>query len=146
MKFNKFIKSCEGHGVIYKFDGELWLTCGNVMMLIPEYSKGVVADSVLPIPDYLIDVINNMNRNECELVEARVRTPDGKSKDIIRVFEDGDGIRFSISNTDYGLLEKSDNTMLVFINDTAVALGVYDHNYEMVGTFIDPAYIKKYYK
>lgn len=112
MKFEKFLKSVGTHGeVITIGEFDKWLVCAGVGMRIPE---GV--DNILGVNkshDYatIVDVISKTELDEpLSLIEAVLLDPTGKANDIYRVFETdlGDS-KVAIINSDYGLIEKSDN-------------------------------------
>lgn len=107
MKFKKFFKATGVHGLIVNHGSESWLLCGGVGMPIP---AGVNALGVSVSPEPLFKAIVNSEPEDdyLHLAEAVLRNPDGKAKEIIRVFETDLGERVGIMNTDYGLLEKSD--------------------------------------
>ena len=108
MKFEKFFKSAGTHGLIVKENKvDSWLLCGGVGMRIP---VGVNNLGVSVNPEPLFEAIVNSEPEDdyLTLTEAVLPYPDGKAKDIIRVFETDFGERVGISNSDYGLLEKAD--------------------------------------
>ncbi len=113
MKFEKFLKSVGTHGQIYTRDnGDRWLICNGVGMIIPVgvdnlLGSGEVSEKVKTIVEALITADVD---DKVELIKATLPA-DGKAKDIIRVF--GDPIdnanpTVSISNANFGLLEKAD--------------------------------------
>lgn len=110
MKFEKFLKGCGTHGeVIERENGEKWLVCGGVGMVIP---KGV--DTLLGKEwdkDYgsIVDVIADAEYDDpLTLKEAVILNPRGNASSIYRVFETDLGETIGIINSDFGLLEKSD--------------------------------------
>lgn len=108
MKFKKFFKETGVYGLIVKnSESESWLLCGGAGMPIP---KGVNALGVNISPEPLFKAIVNSvsDDDNLELKEAILRDPDGKAKDIIRVFETDYGDRIGITNSDFGYLEKTD--------------------------------------
>ena len=106
MKFEKFFKSVGTHGIIVK-KSDSWLLCGGVGMVIP---NGVNNLGVSGEPEPLFNAIVNSESDDDTLLlkEAILKDPEGKAKDIIRVFETDNGDRIGIRNEAYGLLEKSD--------------------------------------
>lgn len=110
MKFEKFLKGCGTHGeVVERVNGEKWLVCGGVGMVIP---KGV--DTLLGKEwdkDYgsVVDVLADAEYDDpLTLKEAVIFNPSGNANSIYRVFESEFGERVGIINADFGLLEKKD--------------------------------------
>lgn len=110
MKFEKFLKGCGTHGdVVTRENGEKWLVCGGVGMVIP---KGV--DTLLGgewPKDYgsVVDVLADAEYDDpLTLKEAIILNPTGNASSIYRVFETELGERVGIINGDFGLLEKKD--------------------------------------
>ena len=109
MKFEKFFKSVGTHGLIVKASGgESWLLCDGVGMLIPAGVNNLGV-SVEPEPVFNAIMHSDADDNDAlSLIEAVLTDPEGKAKDIIRVFENDLGERIAIHNAQYGLLEKKD--------------------------------------
>lgn len=111
MKFEKFFKAVGTHGTIVKLDnGESWLVCDGVGMLIPKgvNNFGVVSDGA---GKDLIDSITAcefFSEDILVLTKAIIEDPRGGNKDIIREFETLNFDDIRIRNADYGLLEKHD--------------------------------------
>ena len=113
MKFEKFLKSVGTHGQIYTRDnGDRWLICNGVGMIIPVgvdnlLGSGEVSEKVKTTVEALITADVD---DKVELIKATIKA-DGKPKDIIRVFGnpfEKDDPTVSITNADFGLLEKGD--------------------------------------
>lgn len=108
MKFEKFFKATGTHGLIVKrSEAENWLVCDGVGMVIPTgvNNLGVSSD---PKPLFKAIVNSNTEDDILTLKEAILNDPDGKARDIIRVFETDLGDRIGIYNSAYGLLERKD--------------------------------------
>lgn len=110
MKFEKFLKGVGTHGeVVTRENGEKWLVCGGVGMVIP---KGV--DTLLGgewPKDYgsIVDVLADAEYDDpLVLKEAVIFNPRGNASSIYRVFETELGETVGIINGDFGLLEKRD--------------------------------------
>lgn len=111
MKFDKFIKKAVPYVCTVMYREEAWCKCGKVYARIPEHlgTVGPVAKS-----DKILDAaIEGMYGPQAELVKAVLDTPDGKSKDIIRIFSDGQ-VHFCVKNELFGLIEKYDQ---IFISE-----------------------------
>lgn len=111
MKFDKFIKKAVPYVCTVMYREEAWCKCGKVYARIPEHlgTVGPVAKS-----DKILDAaIDGMYGPQAELVKAVLDTPDGKSKDIIRIFSDGQ-VHFCVKNELFGLIEKYDQ---IFISE-----------------------------
>ena len=138
MKFEKFFKSVGTHGLIVKeSNGTPWLVCAGVGMRIPEGVNNLGV-SVDPTPVFSAIVSSEPDGDFLGLKDAILPTPDGKAKDIIRVFETLLGDRVGICNADFGLLEKSDRLTYLEVEDdetmvTAKFAVVRDHADEVIG-------------
>lgn len=110
MKFEKFLKGVGTHGeVIERSEGEKWLVCGGVGMIIPRGVENILG--VTKETDYasIVDVIADVELDDpLELKEAVLLDPTGNAKSIYRIFETEYGDKVGIINADYGLLEKKD--------------------------------------
>lgn len=109
MKFEKFLKSVGTHGrICARNNGEDWLICGGVGMLIPMGVDTLLGVGEVPEKiNMLVNGICNADTDDkVELVKATIPA-DGKQRDIVRIFSDG-LTEIGISNEDFGLLEKSD--------------------------------------
>lgn len=110
MKFEKFLKGCGTHGQIYKRDnGESWLICSGVGMLIPHGVDNLLGVGEVPekVKKIVEAIIKADTSDKVELTRAIV-SADGKANDIIRIFGDDLFVEVGICNADYGLLEKAD--------------------------------------
>jgi hypothetical protein len=141
MKFEKFVKGCGTYGQVYKRpNGEKWLICDGVGMLIPTgvdnlLGVGEVPEKIKKLVEGLI-MVDTTDR--VELTRATV-SADGNAKDITRWFGYGD-YQIGINNADFGLLEKKDiDLALVEVEDPEddlideKYLLVLDHNYDVIG-------------
>lgn len=109
MKFEKFIKKAVPYVSTVMYREEAWCKCGKAYARIPEHLGhiGLVdkSDKILGL------AIDGEYGPEAELVKAYLDTPDGKSKDIIRVFSDGQ-FHFNVSNEMFGLIERYDQLFI----------------------------------
>ncbi len=110
MKFEKFLKGCGTHGeVIERNEGEKWLVCGGVGMVIPLGVDNLLGKKWSEEYASIVDVIANAELDDkLELVEAVILDPSGNANAIYRVFESELGEKVAIRNAYYGLLEKKD--------------------------------------
>lgn len=110
MKFEKFLKGVGTHGEVIEYsEGEKWLVCGGVGMVIPNGVDNLLGRNIDRENASIIDVISNMELDDVlTLKEAVLLDPTGNAKSIYRVFESEYGEKIGIVNADYGLLEKSD--------------------------------------
>lgn len=141
MKFEKFVKGCGTYGQVYKRpNGEKWLICGGVGMLIPTGVDNLLGVGEVPekIKKLVEGLIKADTDDRVELTRATV-SADGKAKDITRWFGD-DNYNIGINNADFGLLEKKDvNLALVEVEDPEDELLdekyllVLDHNDYVIG-------------
>lgn len=111
MKFEKFIKRAVPYVSTVMYREEAWCKCGKMYARIPEHLGhiGLVdkSDKILAL------AIDGEYGPQAELVKAVLDTPDGKSKDIIRIFSDGQ-VHFCVKNKLFGLIEKYDQ---IFISE-----------------------------
>lgn len=111
MKFEKFLKGVGTHGsVIERNNGEKWLVCETVGMKIPKGVTNLLGHSYGEKDRVIFNTIIHSDTTDdlLQLTEAVLFDPEGKSGDIVRVFETTLGDRVGIYNADYGLLEKKD--------------------------------------
>lgn len=109
MKFEKFVKTLGGNGVIYSYGGKKYLASGNVMMVIPDDFRGVVAENIAEMPTTLAHYIDMAWKNEaCALTRAELPTGNAGIKDAIRIFENASHLEIRIDNASYTLLDKCD--------------------------------------
>lgn len=110
MKFEKFLKGVGTHGeVIERNEGEKWLVCGGVGMIIPKGVDNLLGKKWPEEYASIVDVIANAELDDpLTLKEAVLLDPTGNAGSIYRVFETDLGDRVAIINADYGLLEKKD--------------------------------------
>ena len=111
MKFEKFIKRAVPYVSTVMYREEAWCKCGKMYARIPEHLGhiGLVDKS----DKILAAAIDGMYGPQAELVKAVLDTPDGKSKDIFRIFSDGQ-VHFFVKNELFGLIEKYDQ---IFISE-----------------------------
>lgn len=110
MKFEKFLKGCGTHGeVIERNEGEKWLVCGGVGMIIPKGVDNLLGKKWPKEYASIVDVIANAELDDkLKLVDAVLLDPTGNAGSIYRVFESELGERVAIINGDFGLIEKKD--------------------------------------
>ncbi len=110
MKFEKFLKGCGTHGeVIERNEGEKWLVCGGVGMIIPKGVDNLLGKKWPEEYASIVDVLANAELDDkLTLKEAVLLDPTGNAGSIYRVFESEFGEIVGIINGDYGLLEKKD--------------------------------------
>lgn len=143
MKFEKFTKMVSPYGVILKNGCENWLMSMNCVMKCPDYVRPVGSE-ILEMPEKIKDVIDCDDVEEgVVLVKAFLPDADGKTSELIRVFQDSEGGKIGILNKMYGLIEKSDSLLLAYVNgEEPVALLVENHS-GVVGAFIDDDYLRE---
>lgn len=119
MKFEKFVKGCGTYGQVYKRpNGEKWLICDGVGMLIPHGVNNLLGVGEVPerVKKLVEGLIMADTTDRVELTRATV-SADGKAKDITRWFGE-DSYNIGINNADFGLLERKDiNLALVEVED-----------------------------
>ena len=110
MKFEKFLKGVGTHGeVIERNEGEKWLVCGGVGMIIPKGVNNLLGKKWPGEYASIVDVIANAELDDkLKLVDAVLLDPTGNAGSIYRVFESELGERVGIINGDFGLIEKKD--------------------------------------
>lgn len=119
MKFTKFVKSLASEGVIYETNQILekrWLASVSVLMAIPDTVRSVTASDIKEAPETIKRIINGIgNTVDATLEKAVMPVADGKIKDCVKVYQSEDGgISLPICNDDYGLIEKSDITEILY--------------------------------
>lgn len=136
MKFEKFFKNAGTHGLIVKInDNEKWLICDGVGMRIPDGVNNIGKEAT---PENMIKAIVHADIDDDVLTldRAIINDPEGKAKDIIRVFTNGYDI-IGIYNADYGLLERKDKLTYLEVEDDAVNMIerfiVVSNNNEIIG-------------
>lgn len=110
MKFEKFLKGVGTHGEIIEVnEGEKWLVCGGVGMIIPRGVDNILGINTEKKYASIVNVISDAKLDDpLTLKEAVLLDPTGNAKSIYRIFESELGDRVGIINTDFGLLEKND--------------------------------------
>jgi len=143
MKFEKFLKGCGTHGqILERSNGDKWLVCGGVGMRVPAgvvnlLGSGEVGEKTKKILEAIVKADTD---DKVALTKAYVPA-DGKASDIRRIFEAMEldrNYQVSITNGDFGLLEKSDvNLAQVDIEDENLSetsyLLVLDRSNEVIG-------------
>ena len=111
MKFEKFVKQLASSGTIYEDDnGDRWLASPTVYAKIPELTRSVTATKIEDAPPWFNTLKAKVGYTTgARLTRAIMPYGDGKIADCLRVYsgEERD-ISMTISNDDYGLLEKTD--------------------------------------
>ncbi len=111
MKFEKFLKSLGGHGVIYTKGSERWLASRKCCAKIPETMVGVIAENITEMPETIRKYIDyDICNDSCSLKQAVMPFPDGGIKDCIRVYATEDGVELPIENDEYAFIDKHDIT------------------------------------
>ena len=110
MKFEKFLKGVGTHGeVIERINGDKWLLCGGVGMIIPKGVDNLLGKTGSSKYAPIVDAITNAELDDpLTLHDAVVLDPAGNAKSIVRIFRTDFGDNVGIINGDYGLLEKKD--------------------------------------
>ncbi|MEE3428403.1 MAG: hypothetical protein VZQ55_05500 [Ruminococcus sp.] len=147
MKFDKFLKKVSTYGQIVTVNGDSWLVCAGVGMIIPSgvinlLGVGKAPESTSRIVEALVEADKD---DKVELIAASIKA-DGRPKDIVRIFGDPSGVNFDvnvgISNNDFGLLEKSDVNLaeaeIIYENDENKEINekylmILDYEDELVG-------------
>ena len=147
MKFDKFLKKVSTYGQIVTINGDSWLVCDGVGMVIPSGVTNLLGVGKAPeLTEKIVKALIAADIDDkVELIDATIRA-DGKPKDIVRIFGDPYGakkdITVGISNSNFGLLEKSDNELaeaeIVYETDenkevSEKYLLILDYNYNLVG-------------
>ena len=137
MKFKKFFKTTDARGLVVKNGSDSWLLCNGVGMLIPT-GVNALGVAVSPEPLFKAIVTSEPEDDFLELYKAVIPYPDGKAKDIIRVFETTVGEQIGITNADFGLLEKADRLTYLEVEDdetgvTSKIMVVRDRKDEVIG-------------
>lgn len=119
MNFTKFVKSLASTGVIYESDKLLkkqWLSSVSVMMAIPDTVRSVTASGIETTPETIQKIIDGCGyTTDANLTKAIMPVADGKIKDCVRIYQSENGeISLPISNDDYGLIDKSDITEILY--------------------------------
>lgn len=118
MKFDKFVKRSGTHGsIVQSKDGDKWLICGDVAMVIPAGVNVLATEISEGKPMFEAIIHANTEDDVLELVRATIPA-DGKVKDIVRIFatEDGEN-EIQIRNENFGLIEKADRLVYLQIDD-----------------------------
>lgn len=142
MKFEKFLKGVGTHGqILERANGDKWLICGGVGMRVPVgvenlLGAGEVGEKVKKIVEALVKADTD---DRVELKRASV-SADGKASDIVRIFAGinvlDECIEVGIHNSDFGLLEKRDQSLAyveVEDNVTAKFLLVLNNDSDVIG-------------
>ena len=142
MKFEKFLKATGTHGQIFtRTNGDKWLICAGVGMKVPVGVVNLLGSGEVPekVKTLVNGLINADTDDKVRLTRATI-SADGKTSDIVRIFSDDLDIEVGISNSNFGLLEKSDFSLAeVEIEDSGEEyldgqyLLILDKNDEVVG-------------
>lgn len=127
MKFEKFLKSLGGHGIIYTKGDERWLASSKVCAKIPETMVGVIAENIVEMPETIRKHIDcDMCNDPCELKKAIMPVADGGIKDCVRVFATENGVELALDNDEYSFVSNSDIVEIhtKFESDTESYTGV----------------------
>lgn len=109
MKFEKFIKKAMPYVCTVMYREEAWCKCGKVYAKIPEHLGNI---GMVDKSDKILEAaVDGEYGSEAELVKAILDTPDGKAKDIIRIFSDGE-LHFNVPNELFGLIERYDQIFI----------------------------------
>ena len=115
MKFEKFLKRVGSRGMLLTEGLEKWICDGSVAMIVPA-GVNVAYSTIAEMPAIISDGVDNIPIPEnygADLVQARLK-PDGKAKDIKRIYGDVGGDNIAISNADWSLIETGDATAIMY--------------------------------
>lgn len=120
MKFEKFLKTVGTHGeVLTTGSGEKWLSCENVVIKVPKGVTNLLGMGTKKIGSVFEAILNSDSSDDIvQLKQALLFDPQGKNKDIIRVFETDLLDRVGIYNPDYALLDRTDKLTYLEIEVT----------------------------
>lgn len=110
MKFEKFVKTLGGHGVIYRYKDTNWLASSTVLMRIPDNVSGVLSESISEMPEGLKSSLKWHGRTT-PVCSTKAELPSGNSgiKEAIRIYEtEHSGVVCRIDNDSYSLIDKGD--------------------------------------
>ena len=117
MKFEKFIKRAVPYCVTVMNGGEAWCKAGKMYARIPSYIGQI---GMVDKNDVVLKAaLDGQTGGKAELIKAYILNPDGKSKDIIRQFSDGD-YSFNIKNENFGLIERYDDCYIAEVESDTV--------------------------
>lgn len=110
MKFEKFVKTLGGHGIIYRYKDTNWLASFTVLMRIPDDVSGVLSESISEMPEGLKKFIEMEWKNDpCLLTKAELPRGNSGIKEAIRIYEtEHSGVVCRIDNDSYSLIDKGD--------------------------------------
>lgn len=115
MKFDNFCKYAGSNGVILVApNDEKWLFYHNVGMLIPD--KKNVCGQVANMPDYITQLVYDLEYEACELTGAYLPDPYAKTSELIRHFTSRDN-SVDITNKAFGFIESGDLTYMSHYED-----------------------------
>lgn len=126
MKFEKFAKKVVPYCSTVLYNGQAYLKCGKTYAKIPLHVGQI--GSIDQFDEILQAVLESEIYEEpAELCNAYLPSADGKSKDIVREYSDGE-LSFCISNENFGLIERYDQAYIVNVDDekfhgTALLIG-----------------------
>lgn len=152
MKFEKFIKRVGSRGILLTDDnGNKWICDGNVAMIVPpgvNVAYSVTAKMPACVSD-MLDYTAFPTETFCARLVRAELAPDGKAKDIRRIYADPrTDDEIGIYNPDWALIESGDkcNIGVDEVDDDVVEIiGLvvftgYGDNTEVVGIIFDEAY------
>ena len=120
MKFENFVKKEVPYGVTIRTESDgNWLYNDGMYVNIPNTLGTIGRITADPL---IIGILENHLHEseisgEAHLKEAILRKPDGKNKDIIRVFKNKFGDSVAITNEQFGMIEKKDMCVLSEFTD-----------------------------
>lgn len=115
MKFEKFLKRVGSRGMLLTEGLTKWICDGNVAMIVPA-GVNVAYSTTAEMPAEIsegADITPIPENYGADLVQARLK-PDGKAKDIKRIYGDVGGDNIAISNADWSLIETGDATSIMY--------------------------------
>lgn len=120
MKFEKFLKSVGTYGeILTTGNGEKWLSCANVVIKVPKGVNNLLGVGSKKIGSVFEAILNSDTSDDVvQLKQSVLFDPQGKNKDIIRVFETDLLDKVGIYNPDYALLDRTDKLTYLDIEVT----------------------------
>ena len=120
MKFENFVKKAVPYGVtiLTKSDGN-WLFANGIFAKIPDMLGTIGRISNDPETVQILNghLYESELHGEAFLTGAVLEKPDGKNKDIIRVFTTRSGVPVRITNDQFGMIEKKDMCVIAEFMD-----------------------------
>lgn len=120
MKFEKFLKTVGTYGeILTTGSGEKWLSCANVVIKVPKGVNNLLGVGSKKIGSVFEAILNSDTSDDVvQLKQSVLFDPQGKNKDIIRVFETDLLDKVGIYNPDYALLDRTDKLTYLDIEVT----------------------------